>query len=392
MCSKDNYDIYTGGRSGVFKGIRIEKDTYAMDNIQNIISITANDCVTSLSWGDNEEKEILIACGENEIRSVKVYDTECSTFTCSFFCNVGSGKVNGLSRYNETILTAVQSGQVKLWRFKEDDKILIDAGENLERMRHSKIDKNIIATGGKENVLKLFSLDRQVQVFTAKRLPNDWLNLAKGIWISDIDFLSGTQQIVTVGRYGHVQLYDTKAQRRPVVHLEVKDEALTTLAVTSREKQIIVGSGKGRMNLVDLRQPAKLLNTYKGFAGAVTGIACSTTKPYIVSVSLDRYLRVHNMHTKELLKKIYLTSKMSCMLLRSGFTLPEESQITENSKRVCNDRKSKYIDIKNKRNGHVNVDSDPEYDALFENMQVINNRDDKRLIKRRKIISLDKGK
>ncbi|XP_076296008.1 WD repeat domain 74 lethal (2) k09848 [Lasioglossum baleicum] len=383
MYSKDNYDIYTGGKSGVFKGIRIEKDAYKMENIQNLVSITDDDSVTSLTWGDNEEKEILIACGTKEIRSVKVYDTECSTFTCSFFCDVGKGKISGISRYDKAILTAVQSGEVNLWRLKDEDKVLLNAGENLERMRNSKVDKNIIATGGNENVLKLFNLDRQEQVFAAKRLPNDWLNLAKGIWISDIDFLPGTEQVVTVGRYGHVQLYDTKAQRRPVVHLEVKDEALTTLAVTPRETQIIVGSGKGRMNLVDLRKPAKVLNTYKSFAGAVTGITCSTTEPYIVSVSLDRYLRIHNIYTKELLKKIYLTSKLSCMLLRSGFSMPQKSQITENGKRIHNDRNSEFNNIENKKSRHAAEDSDSEYDTLFENMQVINNRRDKKLIKRR---------
>lgn len=69
-------------------------------------------------------------------------------------------------------------------------------------------------------------------------------------------------------------------------------------------RQIIVGTGKGKMNLVDLRKPAKVLNTYKGFVGGVTGIACSTVEPYIISVSLDRYLRIHHINTKQLLKKV----------------------------------------------------------------------------------------
>ena len=72
----------------------------------------------------------------------------------------------------------------------------------------------------------------------------------------------------------------------------------------SFHRQIIVGSGKGRMNLVDLRRPAKILNTYKGFVGGITGIACSKNEPYVVSVSLDRYLRIHHIDTKELLKKV----------------------------------------------------------------------------------------
>lgn len=60
------------------------------------------------------------------------------------------------------------------------------------------------------------------------------------------------------------------------------------------------------MNLVDLRKPAKILNTYKGFVGGVTGIACSTVDPYVVSVSLDRHLRIHHIDTKQLLKNVKL--------------------------------------------------------------------------------------
>lgn len=71
----------------------------------------------------------------------------------------------------------------------------------------------------------------------------------------------------------------------------------------------MVGSGKGIMNLVDLRNPGKILNTYKGFVGGITAISCPTNNPYIVSVGLDRYLRVHDLNTKELLQKVNLKKK-----------------------------------------------------------------------------------
>lgn len=58
------------------------------------------------------------------------------------------------------------------------------------------------------------------------------------------------------------------------------------------------------MNLIDLRKPGTVLNTYKGFTGGVTGVSCSTINPYIASVSLDRYLRIHNIDTKKLLKSV----------------------------------------------------------------------------------------
>ena len=377
MCSKDNFDIYMGGKSGVFKGLKIERDKYVMENIQSLASITDNDEVTTISWGDDEEKEILIACGVKGTRSVKVYDTDCSTFTSSFFCNVGTGRISGISRYDEAILTAVHSGEVKLWRFEEQNVILIKAGDNLDRMRHSKINKNMIATGGNEHKLKLFDLERQAQVFIEKDVSHDSLQLRVPIWISDIDFLPSTGHIVTVSRHGHIRLYDPKTQRRPVINLEMKDEPLTTLAVTPREKQIIVGSGKGAMNLVDLREPAKILNTYKGFEGAVTGIACSTVEPYVVSVSLDRKLRIHHIDTKELLKKTYLTSRMSCMLLRSGFSLATGDETNKGCVRTHRNN-TENLQTDEREN------SDSEYDTLFDAMPVITNKEDTKLMNRKR--------
>lgn len=59
------------------------------------------------------------------------------------------------------------------------------------------------------------------------------------------------------------------------------------------------------MKLIDLRKPGKILNTYKDFVGSITSVACSKSKPYIVSVGLDRFLRIHHLDTKALLKKVF---------------------------------------------------------------------------------------
>lgn len=72
-------------------------------------------------------------------------------------------------------------------------------------MRHSKINKHVIATGGQEHELKLFDIERQTRIFLEKNVALDWLQLRVPIWISDIDFLPYTDEIVTVGRYGHVR-------------------------------------------------------------------------------------------------------------------------------------------------------------------------------------------
>lgn len=188
-------------------------------------------------------------------------------------------------------------------------------------MRPSNVEKNVIATGGKEHKLQLFDLHTKKRIFEEKNIRHDWLELKVPLWISDIGFLHNSSQIVTCSKHGHVRLYDPGCQRRPVINLEMKDHALTTLAVAPKEKHIIVGSGKGTMNLIDLRSPGKILNTYKDFAGSITSIACTKNQPYIVSVGLDRHLRVHHIDTKQLLHKTYLTSRLSCMILRANATL-----------------------------------------------------------------------
>ena len=63
------------------------------------------------------------------------------------------------------------------------------------------------------------------------------------------------------------------------------------------------------MKLIDLRKPGKILNTYKGSAGGVTAIACSKTNPFVVSVGLDRFLRVHNIDTKVEIRRVSTPKK-----------------------------------------------------------------------------------
>ncbi|XP_012230167.2 WD repeat-containing protein 74-like [Linepithema humile] len=317
--NKSNFDIFVGGTSGIFKGIQVGKKGQIVKNIQDLASITKNDQVTIIEWGNDKEEDILIACGLKENRRVKVYDSNHLVFTRSFPCDVGKGSIKGLSRCEGSILTAVESGEVSLWTSDKIEVPIINAGNNLEKMRYSHTGKNII-TGGLENRLKVFDLEKQSLIFTEKDLPHDALQLRLPICITDLNLLPGTQTIATVSKYGYIRLYDSRAQRRPVINMQIQDKSWSCLSVTSKDKHIIVGSTIGTMNLVDLRKCGFLLKTYKGFTGAVTGITCSTSNPYIASVSLDRHLRIHHMDTKALLKQIYLTSNLTCIVMKSDFS------------------------------------------------------------------------
>ncbi|XP_058798059.1 WD repeat-containing protein 74 [Phymastichus coffea] len=323
MSYKDNFNVFVGGKSGIFKGVNVKEQSCVMKNIQNLVSITNHHEVTCMSWGDDHEMEILLGCGSKGVRSIKIYDSESHTFKTSFICDLGEGNINGIARYDSHILTAVDSGHVKLWKNSEREENVLNVGGNLLRMRQSNQQKNIIAVGGNENPLKLFDLKKNVNTFTAKNMSNDWLQLRVPVNVTDICFLTDNTKIVTIGKYGHIRLYDTKAQRRPVINLEMTGEALKSLSNCVNDRQVVCGTGRGRINLIDLRKVGKILNTYKGPVGAVTSIGVSRIEPYVVSVGLDRHLYVHDINSKALLKKVYLTSKLSCMVLRSDFSIKE---------------------------------------------------------------------
>ncbi|KYQ56823.1 WD repeat-containing protein 74 [Trachymyrmex zeteki] len=319
--SHAKFDVFVGTKSGLIKGLKIGrvKKENKIKNLQKVSLITENDKVTRIAWDDNNEQEILVACSAYKDNKVKIFDAESAVLKDWFSCNIGIGNISGVSRCGRSILTSVKSGEICLWTDGKGE-LLIKTDDNLNRMCHSREHTNLIATGGEENKLRMYDLEMQKQIFSAKDLPHDWLRLRRCIPISDISFLPGNQ-LVTVGKYGNIHLYDPCRQRRPVIDMTVKDEAWTCLDVTPKEKHIIVGSTKGKLNLIDLRQPGTVLNTYKGFIGGVTGVACSKINPYVASVSLDRHLRIHHIHTKECLKCIYLTSKLSCLVMRSDICI-----------------------------------------------------------------------
>lgn len=112
---------------------------------------------------------------------------------------------NTICVYNfvRSILTAVESGEVSLWSANSTEEPIINVGDNLEKMRHSRTGKNII-TGGLENRLKVFDLEKQKLIFTEKDVPHDELQLKVPIWITDLNYLPGTQEITTISKYGYV--------------------------------------------------------------------------------------------------------------------------------------------------------------------------------------------
>lgn len=97
--------------------------------------------------------------------------------------------------------------------------------------------------------------------------------------------------------------------------------------------QIVVGSGKGRMVLYDFRQQ-KVVHAYRGFTGAIRQIVCHPSKPFVASVGLDRFVRVHHLDRQTPLQKAYLKSRLNAVLMRQDFAIDDNQELDANAETV----------------------------------------------------------
>lgn len=195
-------------------------------------------------------------------------------------------------------------------------------------MRQDPTHTHVVATCGKENALKVWDLQGSEEpVFRAKNVRNDWLDLRVPIWDQDIQFLPGSQKLVTCTGYHQVRIYDPASpQRRPVLEATYGEYPLTAMTLTPEGNSVIVGNTHGQLAEIDFRQ-GRLLGCLKGLAGSVRGLQCHPSKPLLASCGLDRVLRIHRIRNPRGLEhKVYLKSQLNCLLLSGRDNWEDEPQ------------------------------------------------------------------
>ena len=70
-----------------------------------------------------------------------------------------------------------------------------------------------------------------------KKVTNSNLNLQAKVWNKDVQFLVGSKtNVASVTHYKQLRIYDTTAQRRPVVNVDVGKYPLNALSCSSDGK------------------------------------------------------------------------------------------------------------------------------------------------------------
>ncbi|XP_006231062.1 WD repeat-containing protein 74 isoform X1 [Rattus norvegicus] len=277
--------VWVGTETGILKGVNLQRKLAA--NFTPSGQPRREEAVNALCWGTGGETQILVGCAD---RTVRHFNAEEGTFQSQRYCPGGEGTFRGLAQADDgTLITCVDSGILRVWC--ENDK-----------------------EASSDPLLEL-------------KVRNDWLDLRVPIWDQDIQFLPGSQKLVTCTGYHQVRIYDPASpQRRPVLEATYGEYPLTAMTLTPEGNSVIVGNTHGQLAEIDFRQ-GRLLGCLKGLAGSVRGLQCHPSKPLLASCGLDRVLRIHRIRNPRGLEhKVYLKSQLNCLLLSGRDNWEDEPQ------------------------------------------------------------------
>lgn len=316
-------DVFVGSETGLLKGINVSKAEWS--NLHDTESVDKSKEIVSLCWKDETETDVCIG---SKNRTVTVWNSATLTFSDSFTLGTEDSKLRGVRLLNSDYVSCVDTGLVRLWKDGEVETE-INAGKDVFTFEQNPSERNLFATGGKENELKIWDIElTENPKFTAKNVRNDWLNLRVPVWVTCARFLPKSEKIFTATGHHQVRMYDMKAQRRPVLDLSFDEYPITALSLCPKnENEVVVGNTVGKLAVLDVRK-GRPVQVFKGLAGAIRAVEHHPTLPVIVSCGLDRYLHIHSTDDKSQ-QKIYLKSRLSSLLLKSSWDVGNDGDNEE---------------------------------------------------------------
>lgn len=316
-------DVFVGSETGLLKGINVSKAEWS--NLHDTESVDKSKEIVSLCWKDETETDVCIG---SKNRTVTVWNSATRTFSDSFTLGTEDSKLRGVRLLNSDYVSCVDTGLVRLWKDGEVETE-INAGKDVFTFEQNPSERNLFATGGKENELKIWDIElTENPKFTAKNVRNDWLNLRVPVWVTCARFLPKSEKIFTATGHHQVRMYDMKAQRRPVLDLSFDEYPITALSLCPKnENEVVVGNTVGKLAVLDVRK-GRPVQVFKGLAGAIRAVEHHSTLPVIVSCGLDRYLHIHSRDDKSQ-QKIYLKSRLSSLLLKSSWDVGNDGDNKE---------------------------------------------------------------
>lgn len=176
-------------------------------------------------------------------------------------------------------------------------------------------------------------------VYIAKGGKPNKVGLVDKPWNTAVAFLpgsNGTKILVGTG-FHKLRLYDTAIGKRPQLDVLCGTARVTALATEARGDRCWVADGEGAVQVFDFKSN-NFIGSLKGIAGSVRGLCVADELKGVVSVGLDRFLRVHSIENRKCIGKVYLKTQLTCVVsLLSGKDEEVECKRLEKEKKRKND-------------------------------------------------------
>ncbi|GFN75674.1 WD repeat-containing protein 74-like [Plakobranchus ocellatus] len=368
------YDIYAGCVTGYVKGCHMSSKSH--QNLNELNNVSANHEIKSMCWNDFDESVIFTGQRDGSIFRYSITNEDVVPVPIEFSGEMGIFR--NIKSHDDLIISAFSKGIVKCNRVTMENSNLesqlyvdIDAGTDLYCMDHNRHFPSSILTGGKENPLKIWDISAPKEpIFSAKNVKNDWLNLTVPVWVTKAEFYFQSDKVITGTAKAHIRLYDPSTpQRRPVIDIESKETSpITALSVRPNSNfQVVAGTGKGSLVLVDLRKKSVVRN-YKGVKGGVTDIKFHPVHPYFVTSSVDRHIYCFDPDVPKQAKcsSVYLYSQINCLLFSSLWSPSDTVKLYDKS-----DVTTENILDKNASSPHNEFDDEEDTDEVWKSLDVV---------------------
>ncbi|GAB2221335.1 hypothetical protein Droror1_Dr00012510 [Drosera rotundifolia] len=210
----------------------------------------------------------------------------------------------------------------KTWKFSGSGNIhcfKVDAAEKYS------------IVGGKGVEVNMWDLESTSRIWSAKPPPKNNLGIFTPTWFTSLIFLSNDDHRKFVaGTNSHqVRLYDTSAQRRPVLSIDFRESPIKALAEDIDGNTIYLGTGSGDLASIDMRT-GKLLGCFLGkCSGSIRSIVRHPELPVLASCGLDCYLRLWDSSTRQLLSAVFLKQHLTNVILDPYYTIEETMTTTK---------------------------------------------------------------
>lgn len=177
------------------------------------------------------------------------------------------------------------------------------------------------AIGSKNTTVQVYDIPQCKQVWKAKNLKKtgDNINSELPIFDTKCEWLS-ENILATCTAFNEVRLYDIRASKRPTKHLQLNKDTdncyypLYALSSSADGRFLFTGDSIGHLYKLDITADLQILGKVKEVnVGAVRDLQC--TANLVIACGLDRYVKVYNQDTLELLDKALLWQKLNVMMV-----------------------------------------------------------------------------